>query len=354
MVDSVIADLGHRHECVGCKAIALRKGDLSNLTLSQGDLPEVPWGAANQSILFCPSCPTLNLQEVVYSQRYPEPLFFCQGCKAILISHESLGRIRRHRLKLEIKDDYKNWMDPHEGILALLAFPACIILAWLCDVLVLPAMLLKGIDIQFHELGHTLVSWLTGTPAVPMAIVTIPFKFPKLATYGVMAIGLFFWTSKGRQESLRAFTAFFYGMLALQAYLTFMITPNQASEYIILGGVLGQFFFPLVLGLAYYYQLPKFWNWTYMRYGVLLVAIYCLEHNAEFWSAVAKGKMAFPSGSLISGPNDANGDMNRLIGEFGWTESFLGRGLNLLGLFCRSTLWGHFIFRLFRKNKKTA
>ncbi len=348
LVDSVIADLGHRLECVPCKAISLRNGDLSNLTLTIGDLPGAPWELATQSLMLCPNCPALHLQELFYTKDFPEPLYFCQSCKGILISHESLGRVRRFRLKVETKPQTK-WLDPRDPMLSLLAFPICLSLAWLADLLVLPAMLLKGLDIQFHEMGHTLASWLGGTPAIPLAVVTIPFKIPKLVTYAILAGSLSYWANKGRQEGLKAFTYFFCGVLILQFAMTFVLPDATVSMLFVLGGILGQFLLPLFLAVAFFYELPKFWNWKLFRFAALFVAIYCLEMNAHYWRDIVSGKAQMPMGSLVGGAGDSNGDINRLINEFGWTSVSLTHFFTLLGLFGRITVWSHFIFLLFQK-----
>ncbi len=354
MVDALFADLGRRFGCPPCRSISLQKNDLSNLALTSLDLPDAPWGSASQSTLPCPCCPSTQLQEVVYSQAYPEPLFFCQRCSGIMISHEGLGRIRRFRLKLEIKDGYTEWMDPHGGFLSLVAFPLCIIGAWLCDILVFPALLLKGIDMQFHEFGHAFISWFSGMPAIPLAVVTIPFAIPKAVTYCLLALSLFFWSYKGRQEQLKGFTFFFYALLGLQAFMTFGLSNASATEYVVMGGVLGQFLIPLVLGMAYFYALPKFWNWSFMRYAFLFVALYCLEHNSEYWGEIVKGKLPFPYGSIVGGIGDTNGDMNRLIDEFGWAEGSLRRLFNMVGLLCRTTIWCHFLYLLYQKMKSSS
>ncbi len=353
MVDSVIADLGHRFECTPCKAISLRRGDLANLTLSEKDLPDVPWDAANQSTMNCSTCPTDKLLEVVYSKDFPEPLYHCKACQGVLLSHESLGRIRRHRLKLEIKKDgFNEWLDPKEGIITLMAFPASIIVAWICDLLVLPAMLLKGINIQFHEFGHAITSWLTGVPAIPLAVVTLPFPLPKPAAYCIFALSLFYWANKGRQEGLRAFTSLFYGLLAVQVYLTFMVNTETARMLVIMFGTMGEFLIPLALGLMFFYQLPKFWNWNALRYVGLFVALYCLKNNQEYWGDIVKGKIPMPFGTLVGGVGDTAGDMDRLVREFGWSEAYLSRLFNLTAHLCTWTLWGHFGYYLIQRVRK--
>jgi len=353
MVDSVIADLGHRFECTACKAISLRRGDLANLTLAQTDLPEVPWEIATQSLMSCSTCPTEKLTEIVYDKKFPEPLYYCKSCKGMLISHESLGRIRRHRLKLEVRDpSFQVWLDPKEGYLTLMAFPASIIVAWLCDVLVLPAMLLKGINIQFHEFGHTITSWMTGVAAVPMAVVTIPFAMPKIAVYGLWLLGLLYWTNRGRQEQLKAFTGFFVALIGLQFYLTFVLDAETAKMLVVLNGVMGEFLIPMVLGLMFFYKLPRFWNWNAFRYLGLFVAMYCLQSNSQFWAEVVKGKAQMPFGSLVGGSGDAAGDMDRLVRVYGWTEAFLSRIYNMTGHLATWTLWGHFGYFLFQRMRK--
>jgi hypothetical protein len=55
-----------------------------------------------------------------------------------------------------------------------------------------------------------------------------------------------------------------------------------------------------------------------------------------YWHQVYHRTEDIPFGSMINGEDDANGDMNQLMDNFGWTEADIRRNYQYLGYAC----WG--------------
>ena len=69
------------------------------------------------------------------------------------------------------------------------------------------------------------------------------------------------------------------------------------------------------------------------------------------WIDVYHGVEEIPFGSMIAGEDDANGDMNGLLNEYGWNKFKIRRTYYLLGQGCWLVLglaWAAFVLRLDR------
>jgi len=69
------------------------------------------------------------------------------------------------------------------------------------------------------------------------------------------------------------------------------------------------------------------------------------------WGDIYRGLEEIPFGSMINGEEDAGGDMNRLMDDYGWKKADIRRNYRLLGLGCWTALgvmWLLFVLRLNR------
>jgi hypothetical protein len=91
---------------------------------------------------------------------------------------------------------------------------------------------------------------------------------------------------------------------------------------------------------SFYVQLPEKFQWGLCRYVFFLIAASAFLHIVIYWNQVYRGQEDIPMGSMINGEDDANGDMNKLMNDFGWTGMDIRRNYQYLGYAC----WGGLAF----------
>jgi hypothetical protein len=224
------------------------------------------------------------------------------------------------------------WLD-------LLALPSVLLGALLVSSTTFGRLLAVPLQIQFHELGHALSAWLSSRAALPLPFGFTFWRDERSTFTGLCVLFLLGFLFVRADRERRTFGVILSGSLIVAwVFLTFVISSQRSLVLIIAGGVGGEFVLTALAMTAFFFPLPDRLRWDFFRFLVLPPAALAWVCSAKLWIAVARGKAALPLGSILGSAGDLSGDLDRLIGEHGFTAAGITRGYLLLCL-GSSTLW---------------
>jgi hypothetical protein len=213
--------------------------------------------------------------------------------------------------------------------------PLLFALAWLAVISPF-GFLLKGFQVWMHEFGHATAAWLTGRKATPLPFGWTPVEsdYSHFVYFGLLLLfGILFVAGWKERKVWPMIIA--VGLAGAQYYLTWRM-PEHRQEFWwgAFGGVGGEFYLSALMMVVFYVQLPEKFKWGGCRYVFFFLGAACFLQTYGFWRDVYLGQADIPYGSMISGEDDANGDMNKLVNDFGWTQSMIRRTFMALGNYC--------------------
>jgi hypothetical protein len=182
--------------------------------------------------------------------------------------------------------------------------------------------------LQCHELGHALAAWWSGRRALPLPIGFTAWSEERsslLVGMQVLFVALLALHGVRERKALPVAIAVALG-LAVGVGVT---TPLAVSEgWVIAAGQIGETLLPAVFVAAFHLPLPRRLRWDFWRWLVALVALFALASAVRSGWQIADGERPLPWGALLG--NESDGDLNRLVGEHGWTEPGLRRMFGVL------------------------
>ena len=229
--------------------------------------------------------------------------------------------------------------------------PAMAVLAIALNANPLASFLLRGVYIWVHEFGHATVAWLSGYKAIPLpfgwtntGLEQSPFVY-----FGVLTLlGLLFWS--GRRERRKWPVVLAIALAVVQFIMTWVLSARTYGMLMAFGGIGGEFYLSTLMLVSFYFPLPKYWQWEFWRYPVAMAAAYTFWHIFDLWNHIQKGREAIPWGSLWDGVGDANGDMNILSTQYGWSDQRIISTYTTLGQVCLFILGGVYFYFFIRQN----
>ena len=230
-------------------------------------------------------------------------------------------------------------------------FPAVFMIAVVLNANPLARFLLRGLHIWVHEFGHATVAWLSGYQAIPL-----PFGWTNTSLdqsgfvyFGILLLfSLLFWS--GYRERRRWPMVLAIALVLLQFCMTWVLSSSAYRMLMAFGGIGGEFYISTLLLISFYFPLPNYWQWEFWRYPVAMAAAYTFWHIFDLWRHIQAGQEAIPWGTLWDGVGDANGDMNILSSQYGWTDGRIIHTYMALGNVCLWLLVGVYIYFLIRQN----
>ena len=177
----------------------------------------------------------------------------------------------------------------------------------------------------FHELGHAVMFWLFGIPAVPTWFLAVNFTNELSVWFFVCFLGvllLVVW-----QARRAGYPFFYYGgmvLIALLFFCSFILAPLAPRDALtIFAGQGGELVLTTVVLCAFFARLPKYFNWHISRYVVCFLAATLFWQKSFLWLRAVKDQTVLPLGAsldfgLING-GQSSGDLDRLIRDFHWS-----------------------------------
>ncbi|MDQ5979240.1 MAG: hypothetical protein QG602_2214 [Verrucomicrobiota bacterium] len=227
--------------------------------------------------------------------------------------------------------------------------PLLLALVWLVHQTPLK-MLLTGFHVWMHEFGHSTAAWLCGWRATPLPIGWTPVEpVHSNFVYGgvLLLFGILFAAGLKERKVWPMIAA--VALAGLQAFMTWVLPEKQKEFWMVFGGIGGEFYLSTLLMMSFWVQLPEKFKWGMCRYVFFLIGATAFLHIWLHWREVYRGIEEIPFGTLIHGEEDAGGDMNRLMDDYGWKKFTIRRTYYVLGWSCwiaLGVMWLLFALRL--------
>jgi hypothetical protein len=213
----------------------------------------------------------------------------------------------------------------------VLAIPVALLCSLLFGSTTLGSLLLLPFQIQFHELGHASVAWLSGRAALPLPFGLTFWKEQRSLFTGSCVVFLLGLLLVYAVRERRPFGVLLGGFLsAAFVALALVLSVDASRELILLGGLSGELVLTSLSMVAFYFRLPDRLRWDFFRFLLLLPASGCWLAALRLWFGVWRGTRALPMGSIIG--TDGSGDLDRLIAEYGHDERSIAAGYGELSL----------------------
>lgn len=196
--------------------------------------------------------------------------------------------------------------------------------------------LMQGFHVWMHEFGHATAAWMTGCKATPLPIGWTPVEpgYSPFVYFGILLLfGILFWSGWKELKLWPMITA--VALAGLQFYMTWRM-PEHEQEFwwSAFGGVGGEFYLSALAMAFFYVQMPEGFRWGMCRYIFFIIGASAFLHIVVYWNDVYHGVQDIPMGSMINGEDDSNGDMNKLMDDFGWTATQIKHNYQYLGYAC--------------------
>jgi len=237
-----------------------------------------------------------------------------------------------------------------EGMENVIAVPLVMLLSWLFCSTNFGRLLASLVGMPFHELGHATASWLSSRIAVPLPFFTFWYDDQSL-WMGLLVVGVLGWLMLHTYREKNWFMLGASSMVLLAwAAITFLVPPSQTLMWQILAGALGEIVFGGFLLIAFHFALPDRFRWDFWRWVALIPAALCFTQATMLWRRVSADVSQMPWGSAIG--SDSDGDMNRLVQQFGWSANHLADFYLNTAYLCLGALgiaYAYAVYRLLQK-----
>jgi hypothetical protein len=129
--------------------------------------------------------------------------------------------------------------------------------------------------------------------------------------------------------------------------------PMQSQRLFVWAGVGGEFYLSTTLLVLSFYELPQKWRWDFFRIPAAFYGGVGFAMSFSRWLAIRAKTAQLPMGSFLSGGGDSNGDMERLLQTFGWTEARITKSYFDLAVFCMILVAAHGVHGLLRYSRSS-
>lgn len=324
--------------CGKCRGLFLERDELQTLLAGAPGLQQItepmPIDVGFRNSLQCPACHHDMTDRAIRGEQ-DASVWLCPGCNGTWLKAGVLSRLketidaqRAYAPRPPAHEKLDALSDVDEGRLAygrigfggpfasLGALPLVFVIAFLFHRTSLGGMLAWLIGMPFHELGHAIVAWLSSQLAIPLPFVTLQV-YGKSWYVGLLVATILLYAMWHGWRERRWFVVVIGGVLLLtQAWLTFFVPGLRLAIWQALAGQLGEIALSAFVVVAFYFRLPDRVRWDFWRWPALIPAAICLLRARHVWARASKNLADIPWGAAIGADDD--GDMNRLVREYGW------------------------------------
>jgi len=355
--------------CARCRGAWFDHGELARTLGTPRDLGDAPpddLPLAAPDAPTCPRCPGVCMLRVPYVVRGNAPsLDLCPHCEGLWTTLPSLAAMReiaalRTRVRVPARAAEPVLPDVPAALAhdlrielpaaltlrqTLASVPAALAVVALVRSVTVGELLMRGVRVSLHELGHATVAWACGWTAVPLPIgFTATSGGRSAATHLVVlaacgAIGFF--TARARVWPVVGGVAL-YALTALVA--TWGFGHARQDLAIVFGGCAGEMTLGALLMAASLMDIPAWPRWARYRWVALALGACSFVDASLFWRSAAKDWELIPWDSALAD----TGDMTILRDRYGWSEQRItGRytGLSKLCLAAVLAAWGAAVVR---------
>ncbi len=213
-------------------------------------------------------------------------------------------------------------------------------------------LLLLGMRIWIHEIGHAVVAWFSGRRATPLPFGWTNVSLDRSPIVYICFLGLWgllFYS--GWKERKRWTMGIAVVATLVQFGMTWYLSQDAFEMWFAFGGVGGEFYVSTLLVVGFYLPLPDRWHWGFWRYPALLMGASTFFNALSFWHQVKRGTAAIPWGTMLNGSGDAGGDMNQLH-DFGWSDGQIVNTYIAIGQLCLWVTIGIYVVRAISSHRK--
>ncbi len=319
-------------DCLHCGLVWCEPGGLGRLVGHTDDLlDEPPASPPSMDVALdarpCPRCPGVCLDRVPFAlPRGPwiERCPYCAGtlspASALPLMREALARRRAPRPVVEapvpLDPDVPRWR-PLSLRQAALAVPVALLSALVLRAFTLPSLLLWGVRVSLHELGHASVAWACSWKALPLPVgLTLIFPGRSWTVFAGMLAAVLGLAGIGvmrRSAALVVGPALFAVALFIG---TFALDLSTQEMWVTFGGAGGELVYGAALVLLFHHRMPDRSRWDYFRWAALALGAWVLVDASMFWRGCALDWSLIP----WDGSFGEDGDMTKLRDQHHWDE----------------------------------
>jgi Zn-finger nucleic acid-binding protein len=360
--------------CTQCRGLYLDRDEIRQL-VGRGSLARatevVPVALGEEDGMRCPKCVDPAMQPLRVQGAQDASSWQCRSCGGLWLCEGAFFELA-HALRtslpasrvvepaspsltaqvFEASGLTYSRSEYDQGLENLIAVPLVMVLSWMFCSTGFGQLLASLVGMPFHELGHATASWLSSRVAIPLPFFTFWFD-DQSVWMGLLVALVLAWliVHTYREKNWFMLCSTLVVVLAWTV-LTFFVPTSRTLMWQILAGALGELVFGAFLLVAFHFPLPDRFRWDFWRWVALIPAALCFTHAILLWRTVSADVSQMPWGSAVGSQSD--GDMNRLVQQFGWGANELAhfyRNAGYLGLAALAVAYGYALYRFVQKKR---
>ncbi|MFO0644961.1 MAG: zf-TFIIB domain-containing protein [Polyangiales bacterium] len=355
--------------CPRCNGAWFDAGELAQVLNTARDLRDVPdeLPAAAPDAPLCPRCPGVCLVSVAYAEVPGAPHLlrcpYCEGHFAPLSSLAAMRAINAAAPRTKPRTEAVVAVRPPPAVPAsvteavavpipkvdpdvhvdqgmtlrqcLLGVPVSFAVVAVVRTTGIGNLLLHGIRVSLHELGHASAAWACGNMSVPLPIgvtYTTPGRslFVHFVVLALSGAGV--WAGLRAKTLAPVLACGAYGVASLVC--TWGLSEATQDTVRVFMGCGGELVLGALLVVLAHWEMPPRLQWGRFRWVVLALGACCFVSASLFWREAARDWDLIPWDAALAD----TGDMTRLRDDHGWNEAKITARYTALSWACLAAI----------------